>query len=196
MTSASPPTRILLARHGEAEYESPELNDYGGTLTARGRAQARALGERLRDERIVHVYTSTVARAVQTGELAAAVLGVEVTVREGLHEFGVGDARGQIIGDGTFGAVFAAWLGGDPETRVPGGETGVEIAGRVAGVLEDLAARHGGETVLVVAHGGAMLATLSVIAWRAGRIAEVNNCAFVVLEREVDGWLLASDLSV
>ena len=75
---------------------------------------------------------------------------------------------------------------------MPGGETGAEIAGRVAGVLDDLADRHRGETVLVVAHGGAILATLSVVAWRARAHRGSTNCAFAVLERDVDGWRLAS----
>ncbi|MEO5852912.1 MAG: histidine phosphatase family protein [Nocardioides sp.] len=186
--------RIVLARHGEAEYESAELNDDGGSLTQRGRAQARGLGRQLHDERVAHVYTSSLARAVQTGELAAGVLGVEVTVREGLHEFGVGDARGQSSGEGHFAPVVSRWLGGDPDTRVPGGESGAEIADRVAAVLDDLADRHRGETVLVVAHGGAILATLSVLAWRRGRTDQIVNCAFAVLERDGDGWLLTTDL--
>ena len=194
MSDLQCPARIVLARHGEAEYESPLLNDHGGSLTVTGRAQARALGERLRDERVAHVYTSSLARAVQTGELAAAVLGVEVTVREGLHEFGAGDARGRTFEDALFGPVFEGWLGGDAETRVPGGESGAEIARRVVDVLDDLADRHRGETLLVVAHGGAILATLSVVAWRAGRSDDIANCAFAVLERDGDGWRLASDL--
>ena len=79
MSDLQCPARVFLARHGEAAYETALLMDHGGTLTARGRAQARELGERLRAEKIAHVYSSTISRAVQTAELAAAVLGVEVT---------------------------------------------------------------------------------------------------------------------
>ena len=77
---------------------------------------------------------------------------------------------------------------------MPGGESGAEIARRVVDVLDDLADRHRGETLLVVAHGGAILATLSVVAWRAGRSDDIANCAFAVLERDGDGWRLATDL--
>ena len=104
MSDLQCPARIVLARHGEAEYESPLLHDHGGSLTLTGRAQARALGDRLRDERIAHVYTSSLARAVQTGELAAAVLGVEVTVREDL-------TRAIDLG-GSLAAARAAWADG------------------------------------------------------------------------------------
>ena len=58
------PARVFLARHGETAYETELLMDHGGSLTALGRSQARELGEKLRAERIAHVYSSTVSRAV------------------------------------------------------------------------------------------------------------------------------------
>ncbi len=125
------PARIFLARHGEAEYESELLRDHGGSLTRRGREQAKELGERLRGEQIRHVYASTLARSVQTAELAAGVLGVDVTVREGLHEFLVGDHAGSRADRFPFEPVFDRWLDGDLTAAIPGGETGEQIATRV-----------------------------------------------------------------
>ena len=52
MSDVHCPARIIVARHGEAEYETPEMNAAGGSLTALGREQARDLGERLRQERV------------------------------------------------------------------------------------------------------------------------------------------------
>ena len=57
MTDLQCPARVFLARHAEAEYETELLMDHGGSLTTAGRAQARELGEKLRSERIAHVYT-------------------------------------------------------------------------------------------------------------------------------------------
>ena len=51
------------------------VTDDGGSLSAAGRGQARALGERLRGERIARVWCSPLSRAVQTAEIAAGVLG-------------------------------------------------------------------------------------------------------------------------
>src|SRR5436190_6983124 len=120
MTDLQCPARLFLARHGEAEYETELLMDHGGSLSAVGRAQARELGEKLRGERIAHVYCSTLSRAVQTAELAAAVLGVEVTVREGLGEFAVGDAYGKPAGTGIFLEEMQRWVAGDVEATYPG----------------------------------------------------------------------------
>jgi len=189
------PARVFVARHGETGYESDLLLDHGGSLTPKGRAQARGLGQRLQDEGIAHVYTSTLSRAVQTGELAAGVLGVEVTVREGLAELGVGDALGQPSGVGVFAPYVEAWLAGRPDERIPGGESGSEIAERVTSVLDDLADRHRGEGILVISHGGALLATLTVLAWRPGRPDLVENCAVAALERDADGWRLVAEIA-
>ena len=54
-------------------------------------------------------------------------------------------------------------------------------------VLEDLADRHRGETVVVVSHGGAILATLAALGW-PGLAADLGPGAGVVLERDGDGW--------
>jgi broad specificity phosphatase PhoE len=184
------PARVFLARHGEAEYETPLWMDHGGSLTTLGRKQARELGQRLRGERIAHVYTSTVSRAVQTAELAAAELGVAVTVREGLVELALGEAIGIPADSGFFDDAMAAWVAGDVEARAPGSESALEIAERVRRVLDDIADRHRGEAVVVVSHGGAIVATLSVLAPEPGRGVHVPNCATYELEGDADGWRL------
>ncbi len=64
----------------------------------------------------------------------------------------------------------------------------MEIAARVRRVLDDLADRHRGEAVLVVSHGGAIVATLAVLAFAPGRSTHVPNGAYVELEGDADGW--------
>jgi 2,3-bisphosphoglycerate-dependent phosphoglycerate mutase len=181
------PARIFLARHGEAEYESELLRDHGGTLTRRGREQAKQLGERLRGEQIRHVYASTLARAVQTAELAAGVLGVDVTVREGLHEFVVGDHAGSRADQLPFEPVFDRWVDGDLTAAIPGGETGEQIATRVLRVLDDVADGFRGESTLVVSHGCAIFTALGVIAPGRATSIELPNCASYLVEIDADG---------
>lgn len=192
MSDLQCPARIFLARHGEAEYESELLRDQGGSLTHRGRAQARALGEKLRRERIGHVLASTLARAVQTAEIAAGILGVDVTVREGLHEFVVGDHVGERADETPFDPVFEQWLAGNLAAGIPGGETGEEIATRVLRVLDDVADRFRGESVLVVSHGCAIFTAVGVIAPGLAESIEMGNCASYLLERDADAWRVTS----
>ena len=94
MSSLHCPARVLIARHGEAEYETEVCSDDGGSLTPLGRGQARALAARLRGERVARVWPSSLSRAVQTAEIVAAGLEVDVIVREGLREYGVGALAG------------------------------------------------------------------------------------------------------
>jgi len=188
--------RLFVARHGEAVYESEMLSDAGGWLTPLGREQARGLAESMAGERIARVWTSDMARAVQTGEIVAARLGVDVMVRKGLREFGVGDAAGTTGVPDPFAATFSAWLGGDLAVRIPGGESGCDIVERYRAVLEEIADSHRGESVLVVSHGGGMCMALSVLARNLtlshSRDVPMPNCGIVAVEADADGWVARS----
>ena len=64
---------VFLIRHAEAIPESAALSDPHRHLTAIGRDQARALGDRLRwhDCAPTEVWSSPLVRAIQTAELVA-----------------------------------------------------------------------------------------------------------------------------
>ncbi|CAB4966435.1 unannotated protein [freshwater metagenome] len=188
--------RVFVARHGEAVYESELLSDAGGWLSPLGREQARALAERVAPERIARVWTSDMARAVQTGEIVAAALGVDVVVRKGLREFGVGDAAGTTGDPDPFAETFAAWLDGDLAARISGGESGEDVVERYTAVLDEIADAHRGESVLVVSHGGVMCMALSAVARNLAlshsRDLPMPNCGVVALEGDADGWVARS----
>jgi len=197
MSSLHCPARLLVARHGEAEYETELCSDDGGSLTALGRSQARELADRLRDQRVARVWTSPLSRAVQTAEIAAAALGIDVVVREGLREYGVGSLAGT-DGDesAVLGPVFRAWVDGDDLATIDGGERVGAIVARVEAVLEEVADAHPGETVLVVGHGGAILATIPQLVGLprgSGLGVTLPNCAVIEVEKDADGWRLVSD---
>lgn len=186
------PARILVSRHGETEYEAEEMGIAGGSLSTLGRAQARQLGERLRSQRVAGVFCSELSRSVQTAEIAAGVLGLPVRVRERLQEFAVGDYLGKPYDPVFFHQVLGSWLKGDLEPGVPGGETGQEVVDRVMPVLEGIADDFRGETVLVVTHGGVILALFGLLApgspYAPTHEDDVPNAASYLFERDADGW--------
>lgn len=190
------PARVVVARHGEAEYESPLLSDAGGSLSPRGRVQSRELGESLRAARISRIFASSMARAVQTAEIAAAVLGVDVVVREGLREIGVGVHAGSSGDPDPFRPTFTRWLAGDLEARIEGAESGLEVVERMRAELELVADQHRGEAVLVISHGGAICAGVPAVArnlpmsFPEGRA--IPSCGVVELEADADGWRVVS----
>lgn len=181
---------VLVARHAAAEYETDLLTDAGGSLTVEGRRRARELGETLRSRRIAYVYSSPLARAVQTAELAAGVLGVEVRVREGLQELTVGDLAGQPEEPNPFTEVFAAWKAGDLAASYSGGQSASEVIDRVRAALEAIADLHRGETVLVISHSGVMSLALPRLVSNLrddhAHDRPVPNCAVVELAIDAD----------
>lgn len=188
--------RIFVARHGQAEYETDLLGDFGGSLTPAGRQQSRALADLLATERVSQVWTSAMARAVQTAEIAAARLGLGVVVREGLVEIGVGDHAGSTGVPDPFAVTFAAWARGDLDARIRGGQSGREVVGRFSAVLEEIADTHRGESVLVVSHGGVMSLALAHLARNLrGDHAlglQLGSCEVVRLDGDADGWVARS----
>ncbi|HEX5427873.1 MAG TPA: histidine phosphatase family protein [Pedococcus sp.] len=200
------PATLLVARHADAEYAHPRrLSDEGGWLTDTGRAQVQALAESLRDRRIARVFTSTMQRAVESGAVAAQVLGVSAVELEGLQEFSVGALAGRDFDDPEVESVHQAWQRGDLGRFIPGGETGEDVLSRFGDALQEIADLHRGETVLVFTHGGVMSFVLPRIATpvRHDLVARefLPNCDPAELEVDADGirvlsWPGTSDRAV
>ena len=73
--------RVILVRHASA---APGTPDEGRPLTAEGRAEADALGERLATERLDAVVSSPLLRAHETAAAVARAAGLQPTVHLGL----------------------------------------------------------------------------------------------------------------
>jgi probable phosphoglycerate mutase len=141
------PRRIVLVRHGETAW-SREGRHTGRTdvpLTDHGRAQARELAGLLEGWTFDAVLVSPLGRARDT--LAALGRPEPATVLDDLREWDYGDDEGRTTAE--IREARPGWTvwGAGPE----GGETALDVAGRVARVLHQ-AGRHEGD-VLVVAHG-------------------------------------------
>lgn len=71
--------RLYIIRHADPDYVTDEL-------TAAGRREARALAERLQDEKITRLYSSPMGRALDTAEYARRRLGLELDVESWMRE--------------------------------------------------------------------------------------------------------------
>ena len=189
MTALQCATTLVVARHGEAEYEPSDVDEEHGTLSTLGRRQSEALGEALAGRRVAHVWTSPLARAVQTSEIVAARLGVGVTTRLGLRELDAGDLAGPTPDPDPFPGIVRSWRAGDLDVRIPGGETGREIADRFGAVLQEVADAHPGETVLVVSHGGTIGLGVPALARMDAEQQPLGNGGTVEVLADADGWV-------
>lgn len=151
------PATLLIARHGDAEYDDPDvLSDDGGRLSAKGRDQVQALAGSLHNRPVARVFSSTMARARESATIAAAALDRQAVTIDGLQEFSVGDLAGRRYDDPALHEVYLSWLHGDLDAFIPGGETGASVIERYRSALMEIADQHRGETVLVFSHGGVM----------------------------------------
>jgi broad specificity phosphatase PhoE len=149
-------TRILLLRHGETSH--PALfhgaeSDVG--LGPAGRAQAAAVAPWLHAQRPAAVYSSGLRRALETASIIADRCGLPATVREALHERRMGalSGRDRVEGWPLYEAARDRWKAGDLHATHAGGESYASIRDRVLPVLAEIASRHRGGGVVVVAHG-------------------------------------------
>jgi probable phosphoglycerate mutase len=190
-------TTILLARHGETDWNSEgrwqghadrPLNDVG-------RAQARELAGSLAGRAIDVVYSSDLVRAHDTALIVAEQLGLPVEVDRGLREVDVGDWAGRLLNEieAEDPAGFERWQQGHKAWN--GGESYEEMGERVVTAILRLAERHPGQTVLIVTHGGsirACRATAAGLDYAGSRVSSaigtMANCEVAEL-RVRDGRL-------
>jgi broad specificity phosphatase PhoE len=149
-------TRLLLARH--AETRAPDRfhgaeSDIG--LSELGFRQADRLAEFLSTTGAAAIYSSAMRRAVETTKPIARACNLVPVPIAALHERRIGPLSGLSREEGW--AVYAAsktrWIDGDLDHTHPGGESYNDVRRRVMPILNELTARHAGQTIIVVAHG-------------------------------------------
>ena len=118
----------------------------GGALSARGRALARELGERRRDDGIDAVFASDLARAVETAEIAFAGADIPVLLDWRLRELDYGQLNGAPAD------AIATERARRVDVPFPGGESYRGAVARVASFLDDVRGRRAGERILVIGH--------------------------------------------
>lgn len=128
-------------------------------LSDRGREQAQRLRDRLLDTKelgqVDAVFTSILQRSIETAEVLRPALGDLAPQADcGWCELHPGEAEGLVWPDVEKQFPPDA----DPQhpftRRVPGMETWAEFYARVGSELERIGREHGGQSLVVVGHGG------------------------------------------
>ena len=193
-------TEIWLVRHGEtpwnAERRVQGWEDIG--LNETGVEQARALGRHIKNltqagQRLDAVYTSDLKRAHATAQTVADEVGLPLNIHKGVRERHFGVLQGLVYDEMDARAPEAAeiWRARDPNAELPGGESLGFFYARVVEAINEIAARHVDQRVMVVSHGGAM-----DIVWRhanqvslqAPRQAPLLNASLNRLNVSPQGW--------
>ncbi len=152
-------TRIYLVRHGEVEGAGvPRYNGHADVaLSPRGVGQYHELKGRFGEARISACYASDLTRCVVGARILGDHLGIEPVLERSLRELNIGIWEGMTWAElqARYPDQWQARLADIVNDRVPGGENLLDLEARLMPVVSGIVARHRGEEVLVVAHGGA-----------------------------------------
>lgn len=139
-------TKLFLVRHGETVANKAQIlqGHQGGELNDTGRAQAREVAEKMKDEKIDAFVASDLNRAIQTCEIIASPHGVtreDITTTPLLRERDWGSFTGKFIPD----LEHAEW----PDDV----ESLEHMKNRAKEFLARLKGRYPDKVVLAVGHG-------------------------------------------
>jgi probable phosphoglycerate mutase len=182
--------RLILVRHGESESNVTRvfaINPEATPLTELGYRQAREAAQTIATEFCAErVVSSAYLRARETARVIAATLGVPLDVESNLNERDIGALQGC-----SYDSVLSA--PGYDRTRPwawkpDGGESFEDVRARAAPVLDRLAEGHRDRDLVVVSHGGVMMALWAHVTreWRGTHT--VPNCGIVMIEHGSAGY--------
>ena len=151
---------MIAVRHGETAWnvDTRIQGQLDIPLNDTGHWQAAQLGRALADEPVAAVYSSDLSRAWETASAIARPLALPVQPEQRLRERGFGRFEGMRFAeiDRTLPEQASLWRRRDPDFAPEGGENLIAFRQRVEHAAAELAARHVGQLIVLVAHGGVM----------------------------------------
>lgn len=153
---------MLLVRHGAAEAYLdgnlfPLVDGHGDPpLSAEGKEQAERVCTRLAGTGVDAIYVSNLRRTAQTAAPLAEQLGLDLRVESDLREVYLGEWEGGIfrkmVAEGH--PISLEMAAEERWDVIPGAEPAADLAARVRGAIQRLAAVHPGQRVAAFTHGG------------------------------------------
>ncbi|MGE5154802.1 MAG: histidine phosphatase family protein [Bdellovibrio bacteriovorus] len=190
-------TRICIVRHGETDW-NVEKRIQGHTdipLNSTGRAQALAMAYNAGHYHFSAIYSSDLARALETARALAEREGLEVRALPQLRERHYGIFQGITAAEGAalYPSAYGHYVARDPSYDFETGESLLGFAARVHEGIDWMVRHHVGETLCAVSHGG----VLDILYRQAtGRPLEtprdfvIPNCALNWFHFDAHGWHL------
>ena len=192
-------TNVLLIRHGQSKGNAERR--FGGhtatPLSARGHRQAELTARTLKSESLTAIYSSDLARAIETARPLSNLTGLPIHGTNAFRERSVGVMEGL-----TFEAAaqqhpeqYAALLRRDFEHVLTGGESYRQLLDRARHKLDDIIEQNRGGKIAVFSHTGTIciLALHLMGALDAPELKPVwissANCGITRFELREDGFV-------
>ncbi|MFM2120558.1 MAG: hypothetical protein RL722_2026 [Pseudomonadota bacterium] len=193
-------TRILALRHGETDWNvaGRVQGQLDVPLNAEGLAQAERLAAALADEPIAAIYSSDLARAASTAAALSRRTGLPLQLRQGLRERHFGAFQGHTVAEveQQHPELSLRWRKREPGFTPEGGESLLTFYARCVDAATEVARRHPGETIALVAHGGVLdclyraasgMALEAPRSWELGN-ASINRLLYTGEGFTIIGW--------
>lgn len=188
-------TTVLLIRHGQTEWNAS--GRWQGhediPLNEEGRAQARALAQRLSSWPIKVIYTSDLLRAKETAEIVGAPLDLSPILDIDLRERNGGFLQG-LTGEvirSEYAEEWARLIGGE---EIEGVESNTAVQERIWQAFERIASNHKGQMVALVSHGASLgLLIAKALGFTLGqrpRFTMRQNTGLSIVEMDGNGPLV------
>jgi len=157
-------TRLILVRHAEAEGNLNRVF-HGWTdssITEKGHLQAQRAAERLKDEQIDVIYSSSMKRTLQTAEYISRIKMLPIIRTDKLKEINGGDWEGRGWDElaGTWPNEYHTWENKPHVHQMPNGESMLEFQMRLADEINHIIHRNKGKNICIVTHGTAIKALM------------------------------------
>jgi broad specificity phosphatase PhoE len=149
--------RVLLVRHGQT-FANINKVWHGHTdtaLTPEGEGQTVMLGKYFHNylAQVHAIYASPLQRAHNTAKQIALNSGATIATDTRLMEFGIGDFEDMSFDELFKTHNFFEKMMEDEHHRAPNGESRFEVGQRFVEAVEEKAAQHLDENIVIVAHG-------------------------------------------
>ena len=155
---------LWLVRHGQTDWnvEGRWQGQVNPPLNSLGRKQTILLIEQMVHVNLQAVFSSDLDRAYETAQAVAGKKGLEVKVDPRLREISLGEWEG-LTSDEIARIYPTEWqdrIENPLEARAPGGESILDLAGRVIPVVWDICRMYPAGRILIVSHGLALAVLL------------------------------------
>ena len=155
-----PVTRLFLVRHGQSDGNAE--GRFGGhsptPLSALGKEQAEATARALVREKIHHIYSSDLLRAVQTAEPLAAITDLPIITTPAFRERKVGVLEGLTFDESkaSHPKDYYALVNRNIYHVITQGESYRQLLKRATRELHEVLHVHQGENIVIFSHTGAI----------------------------------------
>ncbi len=180
-----PPTTLLLARHGQSEWN--EIGRWQGraesALSEHGRKQALLAAGAVGDVDLI--AASPQLRAIETATIIGEHLGVgPIVVVDGIQERDIASWSG--LTTAQIEQQWPGWL--EAGKRPDGWETDRNLVDRIDPALRGLVAEYPGGTILVICHGGVIRAVEQHLGIDVGRVPNLAG-RVISMQTNSQEWL-------